>query len=121
MARAKKAETFVAVDGTALAYRSHFAFINRPLTTRDGQVTSAVFGFILALKRIVDDLAPDKFVVVFDPEGPTFRHDMYEHYKAQRERMPDDLRSQLPLIRRWLDLSGIPWLAVPGYEADDTL
>lgn len=121
MTARSKRETFVAVDGTALAYRSHFAFINRPLTTKDGQVTSAVFGFILALRRIRDALSPDAFVVVFDPPGPTFRHEMYDQYKAQRERMPDDLRAQLPLIHRWLDLSGVPWVAVPGFEADDVL
>lgn len=121
MTARKKRETFVAVDGTALAYRSHFAFINRPLTTQDGQVTSAVFGFILGLRRIVEALSPDALVVVFDPPGPTFRHEMYDAYKAQRERMPDDLRSQLPFIERWLEASGIPHLAVPGYEADDVL
>ncbi len=117
----KKRETFVAVDGTALAYRSHFAFINRPLTTQDGQVTSAVFGFILGLRRIREALSPDTLVVVFDPPGKTFRHEMYDDYKAQRERMPEDLRSQLPLIHRWLEASGIPHLWVDGYEADDVL
>jgi len=121
MTARKKRETFVTIDGTALAYRSHFAFINRPLTTRDGQVTSAVFGFILGLRRILDALSPDAAVVVFDPPGPTFRHELYEHYKAQRERMPDDLRSQLPLIDRYLDAAGVPRLVVDGFEADDVL
>lgn len=121
MTAKKKRESFVAIDGTALAYRSHFAFINRPLTSRDGQVTSAVFGFILALRRIVDGLTPDAIVVVFDPPGPTFRHEMYDQYKAQRERMPDDLRSQFPYIDRYLDAVGIPRVSVAGYEADDVL
>lgn len=121
MSPKKKAETFVAVDGTALAYRSHFAFINRPLTTRDGQVTSAVFGFILAFRRIQEELAPDALVVVFDPPGPTFRHQMYDQYKAQRERMPSDLRSQFPFIERYLDAAGVPHVAVEGFEADDVL
>ncbi|MFN8179425.1 MAG: DNA polymerase I [bacterium] len=118
---ATKGETFVAVDGTFLAYRSHFAFIDRPLTTRDGEVTSAVYGFIMALRRIVEILKPDRLVVVFDPPGPTFRHEVYTQYKAQRERMPSDLRSQLPWIDQYLDAAGIPRLAIEGFEADDVL
>jgi DNA polymerase-1 len=113
--------TLVAVDGTALAYRSHFAFINRPLTTRSGEVTSAVFGFILTLRRVLEELKPDSVVVVFDPPGPTFRHERFPGYKAQRERMPSDLRQQIPRIHAWLDASGIPRLSVDGFEADDVL
>ncbi|MGQ0722654.1 MAG: 5'-3' exonuclease H3TH domain-containing protein, partial [Candidatus Eiseniibacteriota bacterium] len=116
-----QAPRLVAVDGTALAYRSHFAFIDRPLTTRDGEVTSAVFGFILTLQRIVEALAPDRLVVVFDPAGPTFRHEVFPEYKATRERMPPDLRQQLPRIFQYLDAAGIPRLAVDGFEADDVL
>jgi DNA polymerase-1 len=118
---ADRPQTFVAVDGTALAYRSHFAFIDRPLTTRDGQVTSAVFGFVLALRRILDTLKPDAVVVVFDPPGRTFRHEMFADYKATRERMPEDLRSQLPLINEYLDAAGVPRLSIDGVEADDVL
>ncbi len=113
--------TFVCVDGTALAYRSHFAFADRPLTTRDGQVTSAVYGFILALRRVLETLAPERVVIVFDPPGPTFRHERFAGYKAQRERMPPDLKSQLPWIHRWLEASGLAWLSVDGFEADDVL
>jgi DNA polymerase-1 len=114
-------ETFVAVDGTALAYRAHFAFADRPLTTRDGEVTSAVYGFILALRRVIEDLAPQRLVVVFDPKGPTFRHEAFAGYKAQRERMPSELRAQLAHIHRWLEASGIPWISIDGFEADDVL
>lgn len=121
MSAAPRPETLVAIDGTFLTYRSHFAFADRPLTTRDGEVTSAVYGFILALRRILEQLEPDRVVVVFDPPGPTFRHDVYKEYKAQRERMPPDLRSQLPHIDRYLDAAGIPRLAIPGFEADDAL
>lgn len=121
MSAASSPKTIVLVDGTALAYRSHFAFINRPLTTKKGEVTSAVFGFILGLRKILDSLKPDRVVVVFDPPGKTFRHQLFGEYKATRERMPDDLRSQLPWIDRWLDASGIPRLVVPGIEADDVL
>lgn len=111
----------VVVDGTALAYRSHFAFINRPLTTKKGEVTSAVFGFILGLRKIFETLKPDRVAVVFDPPGPTFRHAMYREYKATRERMPDDLRSQLPWIDRYLEAAGIPRIVISGVEADDVL
>lgn len=113
--------TLVAVDGTALAYRSHFAFINRPLTTKSGEVTSAVFGFILTLRRVLDELKPDRVVVVFDPPGPTFRHERFPAYKAQRERMPSDLRQQIPRIHAWLDAAGVPRAEVDGFEADDVL
>ncbi len=113
--------TFVCVDGTALAYRSHFAFADRPLTTRDGQVTSAVFGFILTLRRVLETLEPERIVVVFDPPGPTFRHERFAGYKAQRERMPPDLKSQLPWIFRWLDAAGLARVSVDGFEADDVL
>jgi DNA polymerase-1 len=115
------AGTFVVVDGTALAYRSHFAFANRPLTTRKGEPTSAVFGFILSLRKILETLSPDRVAVVFDPPGPTFRHTMYGEYKATRERMSDDLRAQLPWIDRWLDAAGIRRISVPGVEADDVM
>ncbi len=121
MSARSAAKTFVVVDGTALAYRSHFAFASRPLTTRRGETTSAVFGFILSLRKILESLAPDHVVVVFDPPGPTFRHQLYGEYKATRERMPVDLRAQLPWIDRWLDASGIPHLFVLGYEADDVM
>ena len=121
MSPAQRTEKLAAIDGTALAYRSHFAFADRPLTTRDGEVTSAVFGFILALRRVLEALAPDRVVVVFDPPGPTFRHEVYKEYKAQRERMSPELRNQLPHIDAYLDASGIPRLAIPGFEADDAL
>ncbi len=121
MSAAPAERTLVVVDGTALAYRSHFAFISRPLTTKKGEVTSAVFGFILGLRKILETLEPDRVAVVFDPPGPTFRHAMYPDYKATRERMPPDLRSQLPWIDRWLEASGIPRIVIPGVEADDVL
>ncbi len=116
-----RARTFVVIDGTALAYRSHFAFAGRPLTTRVGEPTGAVFGFILGLRKILDSLSPDRVAVVFDPPGPTFRRELYSEYKATRERMPPDLRAQLPWIERWLDASGIPRLAIARFEADDVM
>ena len=121
MSRGVPPKTLVLVDGTFLAYRSHFAFIHRPLTTRKGEVTSAVFGFIIGLRRILQDLKPDRVAVVFDPPGRTFRHDLYKEYKATRERMPEDLGAQLPWIDRYLDAAGIPRLAILGVEADDVL
>jgi DNA polymerase-1 len=121
MRTALQQKTLVLVDGTYLAYRSHFAFINRPLTTRKGEVTSAVYGFIIGLRKILQDLKPDYVAVVFDPPGETFRHELYEHYKGTRERMPEDLSAQFPWIDRYLDAAGIPRLAIRGVEADDVL
>lgn len=121
MSRGPSPKILVLVDGTYLAYRSHFAFINRPLTTRKGEVTSAVYGFIIGLRKILQDLKPDRVAVVFDPPGTTFRHDLYKDYKGTRERMPEDLGAQLPWIDRYLDAAGIPRLAIGGVEADDVL
>ena len=121
MSRGPSPKILVLVDGTYLAYRSHFAFINRPLTTRKGEVTSGVYGFIIGLRKILQDLKPDRVAVVFDPPGPTFRHEIYKEYKGTRERMPEDLSAQLPWIDRYLDAAGIPRLAISGVEADDVL
>ncbi|MAG63225.1 MAG: DNA polymerase I [Gemmatimonadota bacterium] len=121
MTRATARCVLVLVDGTALAYRSHFAFAKNPLTTADGTVTSAVYGFITGLRRMKEALSPDELVVVFDPRGPTFRHRLSADYKATRERMPDDLRDQFPRIREYLRLSGVEQVTMDGYEADDVL
>jgi len=109
------------VDGTAVAYRSYFAFIRNPLINSRGENTSAVYGFLLSLLALIEEHRPDRLAVVFDPKPPTFRHEMYPEYKATREKMPDDMRSQLPLINELLEAMGIRHLSVPGYEADDVI
>jgi len=109
------------LDGMALAYRAHFALLRSPLQTSKGQPTSAVFGFLAALDRIVDQEAPDEVVVVFDAPEPTFRHEAYPDYKATRDKMPDEMVPQLEWIRRAVTALGLPFLRVPGWEADDII
>ena len=109
------------VDGSALAYRSHFAFARNPLINSRGENTSAIFGFVRELLRIIDDEQPDYLGVVFDTSEPTFRHKAYPEYKATREKMPEELREQLPRLREVIEAMHIPIIEVPGYEADDAL
>ncbi|RME06614.1 MAG: DNA polymerase I [Deltaproteobacteria bacterium] len=109
------------IDGTAVAYRSHFAFIRSPLKTSQGEPTSAIFGFVQTLRTILEEERPDYVAVVFDTAEPTFRHEAYADYKATREKMPDELAAQLPAIEAFVDAFQIPALSVPGYEADDVM
>lgn len=114
-------ETLFLIDGTALAYRMYFALIKRPLTNSKGENTSAVFGFSNAILSLLNKEQPDYLVVVFDSDGATFRHEMYEEYKATRERMPDDLYAQIPIIKELTRAMGIPVLEQKGVEADDLI
>ncbi len=109
------------IDGSAIAYRSYFAFIKNPLTNSRGENTSAIFGFLRFLFMIFDNEKPDYLAVVFDPKGPTFRHKQYKEYKATRQKMPDDMRSQVPKIHEFLNALNIPILEVEGFEADDVI
>ncbi len=109
------------VDGNAIAYRSYYAFIQRPLTNAKGQNTSAVYGFVTFLNRILTQEAPDYIAVVFDTGAPTFRHKEYKEYKATRQKMPEDLFSQLAIIKDVVDAYKIPVLEMDGFEADDVI
>ncbi|MDZ7263232.1 MAG: DNA polymerase I [candidate division KSB1 bacterium] len=109
------------VDATALAYRSHFAFDRNPLINSKGENTSAIFGFLNSLLKIMDEQQPDYLVAVFDPPGKTFRHEIYEEYKATRQKMPDEMSAQLPRIKQVLEALNIAIVEVPGLEADDVL
>lgn len=115
------AKRFFILDGTALAYRAYFSMISRPLVNSKGQNTSAVFGFANYLLKILSDEKPDYLVAVFDTAEPTFRHKKYPEYKATREKMPEEMASQLDNIRRMLNAFGVPTVARPGYEADDVI
>ncbi len=108
-------------DGTALLYRAHFAMINNPLKTSAGQVTSGIFGFMTTMNRLLREEAPDDLAIVFDDRAKTFRHKMYTEYKATREKMPDDLVSQLEPLYSVLEALNVPVLRMPGYEADDVM
>ncbi len=109
------------LDGHALVYRAHFAFISRPLINSKGVNTSAVTGFTRTLWDLMQNEKPTHLAVVFDPTGPTFRHEMYAEYKANREEQPDDIRIAIPYIRRMLEAWHIPILSVENYEADDVI
>ncbi|MBI1851691.1 MAG: DNA polymerase I [Planctomycetes bacterium] len=109
------------IDGSALVYRSHFAFIRNPLLNSRGENTSAVFGFATALLRLLDDEKPEAMAVVFDTPEPTFRHRRYAEYKATRQKMPAELAARLPDVRDVTRALGIVVLESPGYEADDVI
>ncbi len=111
----------VLIDGMALAYRSYFAFISRPLTNSRGENTSAVFGFTNALLQFMDTHKPQYACVCFDTAAPTFRHEMFKEYKATREAMPDDMRPQIQIIKDIVKAYNIPQIEMPGFEADDLI
>ncbi|MBD3349833.1 MAG: DNA polymerase I [Candidatus Eisenbacteria bacterium] len=113
--------TVCLIDGTALAYRSHYAFIRRPLTNSSGTEVSALFGFADKLLSLLEELEPDYVAVAFDTAEPTFRHETYEDYKATREGPPDVMIEQLPAIAEFVELLGVRVLELPGYEADDVI
>ncbi|MGI6466712.1 MAG: DNA polymerase I [Sphaerochaetaceae bacterium] len=116
----KKKSLFI-IDGYSLIYRSYFAFINRPLKDPKGENVSALFGFFNTLLMLMRDYEPDYIVVALDSKGPTFRHEMYEPYKANRDAAPDDLHAQVPKIIDILDKINIKKIAVSGLEADDII
>jgi DNA polymerase-1 len=109
------------IDGSALFYRSYFAFIRNPLINSKGENTSAIYGYTLYLMRIIMEEKPEYLAVVFDHKEPTFRHEMYEQYKATREKMPEEMIEQYPRIIEMTKAFDVPLLEVPGYEADDVI
>jgi DNA polymerase-1 len=113
-------ERLFLLDGMALAYRAYFSFISRPLINSRGENTSAIFGFVNTLMKILDE-KPEHIAVVFDTKEPTFRHVMYQPYKATRQKMPEDLAGQLDLLKEVVRAFNVPCLELPGYEADDIM
>ncbi len=109
------------IDGYALLYRAHFAMIRNPLITSTGFHTSALFGFVNTIFKLLREESPDYLVAVFDGKKKTFRHDMYKDYKATREKMPDELQQQLSHLWRIVEAMGIPRLQIDGFEADDII
>jgi DNA polymerase-1 len=115
------AKKFFLIDGSALFYRSYFAFIRNPLINSKGENTSASFGFLNALFRLIEDENPDYLAVIFDTKEPTFRHKMYDQYKANRESMPEDMSATYPRLREVLNTLQLPVLEMDGFEADDII
>ena len=109
------------LDGHALVYRAHYAFINRPLINSKGINTSAITGFVRSLWDILQKKKPSHIAVAFDPKGDTFRHKMYKPYKANRDAQPEDISIAMPYIKQIVEAFRIPIIEVAGYEADDTI
>ncbi|MDR2815231.1 MAG: DNA polymerase I, partial [Proteiniphilum sp.] len=109
------------LDAYAFIYRSYYAFIKNPRINSKGENTSAVFGFVNTLEEVLHKENPSHIAVVFDPEGPTFRHREFEAYKAQREATPEDIKRSIPIIKQIVAAYNIPILEAPGYEADDVI
>ncbi len=109
----------LAIDGNSIINRAFYGI--KLLTTKDGQYTNAVYGFINILNKLVSMENPDGVVVAFDLKAPTFRHKMYDAYKAGRKGMPEELHSQMPILKEWLLLAGYSCIECEGFEADDIL
>ncbi|MGI5115847.1 DNA polymerase I [Treponema sp. SP13] len=114
-------DTIYILDSYGLIYRCYFAFISRPLTNSRGENISALFGFFRNLHAVFTHYRPRCIAAAFDSRTPTFRHEMYDEYKATRAKTPDDLHAQIPWIEDILASLGIPILQCDGYEADDII
>lgn len=112
-------KTLVLIDGHALVFRAFHAF--PPLTTSEGELVNAVYGFSRILLKVIKDLQPFYIAVAFDMSAPTFRHTAFAGYKAQRKETPSELLSQLGRVREVVESLNIPVFGVPGYEADDVI
>lgn len=109
------------LDAYALIFRAYYAFIKNPRINSKGMNTSAILGFVNTLQEVLKNARPTHLAVAFDPSGPTFRHDAYPPYKAQREATPEAIRVAVPEIKRILEAYRIPVLEVSGFEADDVI
>ncbi len=107
------------IDGSSYIYRAFYAIMG--LTNSSGFPTGAIFGFNNMLKKVIQDIEPDLLVVAFDAKGPTFRHEQYSLYKANRKEMPEDLRPQIPKIKELVSAYNIKSIEAQGYEADDII
>ena len=109
----------ILIDVNSLLKRTFYA--TKQLSTKDGTPTNAVFGFVKLLLKIIDDSAPDRLIVTFDLKAPTFRHKLYDGYKATRKPMPDDLVVQVGILKSLLRSMKICMYEKEGYEADDLI
>jgi DNA polymerase-1 len=109
------------LDAYALIFRAYYAFIKNPRITSKGMNTSAVFGFLLTLREVLQKQKPTHIAVVFDTPAPTFRHEMFKEYKATRDETPEDIKKAVPYIKKLLEAYKIPIIDCPGFEADDII
>ena len=103
----------------AFVYRAFYAI--PPMSNNDGLPTNAIYGFVRILERMIAEATPDFIAIAFDTKHPTFRHEKFEEYKAQRKPMPQELVEQLPWIKEYIKALNLPILEYPGYEADDVI
>ena len=115
------AEKLFLIDAMAMIYRSYFAMIGRPPKDGKGNNVSAIYGFVNAMIRILDEENPDHIAVCFDTEKPTFRHKEFPQYKAQRAEIPDDMPWQINEVKDIVKLYNIPMIESEGFEADDII
>lgn len=111
----------ILLDAYALIFRAYYAFIRNPRYNSKGFNTSAIFGFTNTLIDILDKENPSHIAVIFDPPGKTFRNDMYEEYKANRQETPEDIKSAVPYIKKIIDGFNIQCISIDNYEADDVI
>ena len=111
--------SLLVVDGNSIANRAFFGI--KVLTTKTGQFTNAIYGFMNILLSLTQNYQPDHVAIAFDLPAPTFRHKMYDGYKANRHGMPEELASQMPLLRQLLTDLGYTLVTAEGWEADDIL
>jgi DNA polymerase-1 len=109
------------LDAYALIFRAYYAFINRPITNKEGMNTSAIYGFVNTLDEIIRNEKPTHIGVCFDPSAPTFRHEMYKEYKANRDATPEDIKIAVPYIKEIIQAYNIPIIEKLGFEADDVV
>ncbi len=114
-------EKLFLLDAYALIYRAYYAFIKNPRINSKGFNTSAILGFVNTLEEVLRNENPSHIGIAFDPAGPTFRHEAYEQYKAQREATPEAIKLSVPIIKDIIRAYHIPILEVQGYEADDVI
>lgn len=114
-------KTLLLIDAYAMIYRAYYAFIRAPRMNSRGENTSAIFGFVVTFEDLLKRLKPSHIAVAFDPSGPTFRHEAFKQYKAQRQETPEDIRWAVPRIKQILKAMNVPVLEVAGYEADDVI
>ena len=115
----KKRQLFVIIDGNAIIHRAYHAL--PPMTTKDGTMVNAVYGFTSMLLKVIHDLQPTHLVVSFDVAGKTFREDLYEKYKATRVKAEQSLYDQIPLVYEVVNAFAIPIYTKEGFEADDVI
>lgn len=109
------------IDGMSIVFRAYHAMKSTELRNKNGEPTGAIFGFVNIITSFLEKEAPEYMTIVFDTEHPTFRNELYEEYKANRDSFPDDLVPQLLKIKKFIHLVGIEQIEVPGFEADDVI